>query len=149
MDTLCGSQILFTLSLQCCSALEPFPWSKTSLVSTVFFLWVFTIWLEKDTLPSPCVFWFSIAMKGGDSPTILYRQNPAGSVAAASLSLWGAAHLSVHWTQQQHGGRKKRRQPQGLWSRQRLWFLCTECLQYQPTVLLLLELTGWYNCVWD
>lgn len=79
------------LSLQCCSALEPFPWSKTSLVSTIFFPGAFTVLLQKDVLPPLCVFWCSVAVKG-DCPVILH----VWSVGAASFSLLDAAHRSVH-----------------------------------------------------
>lgn len=94
-----------------------------------FFQWVFITSLDKDKLLPPPIIWFSIAMEGEHPPMILHNVSPAGSAAVTSFTLLGAAHISVHWNEQERTGSP---QVSGRWllmedsgSSQRLWLHTT------------------------
>lgn len=93
-------------SLWCCSTRSPFHGARPHW-SQHFFSGVFTTSLEKDKLPFPPVFWFSIVTKGGDSPTIRHTLSPARSVGQLPFLCW----VLAMWV---CTGMSKR-QPQGLW----------------------------------
>lgn len=95
-----------------------------------FFQWVFITSLDKDKLLPPPIIWFSIAMEGEHPPMILHNMSPAGSAAVTSFTLLGAAHISVHWNEQER--RTGSPQVSGRWllmedseSSQRLWLHTT------------------------
>lgn len=95
-----------------------------------FFQWVFITSLDKDKLLPPPIIWFSIAMEGEHPPMILHNVSPAGSAAVTSFTLLGAAHISVHWNEQER--RTGSPQVSGRWllmedseSSQRLWLHTT------------------------
>lgn len=94
-----------------------------------FFQWVFITSLDKDKLLPLPIIWFSIAMEGEHPPMILHNVSPAGSAAVTSFTLLGAAHISVHWNEQERTGSP---QVSGRWllmedsgSSQRLWLHTT------------------------
>lgn len=95
-----------------------------------FFQWVFITSLDKDKLLPLPIIWFSIAMEGEHPPMILHNVSPAGSAAVTSFTLLGAAHISVHWNEQER--RTGSPQVSGRWllmedseSSQRLWLHTT------------------------
>lgn len=94
-----------------------------------FFQWVFITSLDKDKLLPPPIIWL-FAMEGEHPPMILHNVSPAGSAAVTSFTLLGAAHISVHWNEQER--RTGSPQVSGRWllmedseSSQRLWLHTT------------------------
>lgn len=94
-----------------------------------FFQWVFITSLDKDKLLPPPIIWL-FAMEGEHPPMILHNMSPAGSAAVTSFTLLGAAHISVHWNEQER--RTGSPQVSGRWllmedsgSSQRLWLHTT------------------------
>lgn len=122
-------QFSLQVSLQHCSAWSPSQGARPQWCQC-FFQWVFITSLDKDKLLPPPIIWFSIAMEGEHPPMILHNVSPAGSAAVTSFTLLGAAHISVHWNEQER--RTGSPQVSGRWllmedsgSSQRLWLHTT------------------------
>lgn len=144
MNTLVAVKFSVQLLSRCCSALEPFPWSKTSLVSTIF-SHKCSPFHKKKTCSQLFLFstlqWKEETLLQYSTCTVQLGQFLQVPSVCCVLPRWVCVGLS-HST----AGEKDKDSPKVSGAAKGCGY-SVQCLPYQFKVLLLLEQMGWHNSV--